>query len=158
MKIQEIMTPNPACCTPGTPLLEVAQMFIDHDCGAIPVIESEGNRRPVGIVTDRDIACRAIAAGKNALELVARDCMSTPCVIVLPEMSLAECCEIMERNKVRRLLVIDKEGNCCGIIAQADIALRGREHKAAKVVREISRPTRSASTVSEPAPAASRPS
>ena len=147
MKVQEIMTPNPACCTPDTPLLEVAQMFIDHDCGAIPVVESESSRRPVGIVTDRDIACRAIAAGKKGLSLTARDCMSTPCVVVVPEMSLAECCEIMEHSKVRRILVIDKAGNCCGIIAQADIALRGRERKAAKVVREISRPTRSASTV-----------
>jgi len=148
MKVQEIMTPNPACCTPETPLLEVAQMFIDHDCGAIPVVDSEGNRRPVGIVTDRDIACRAIAAGKNALALTARDCMSTPCVVVVPEMSLAECCEIMERNKVRRLLVIDKTGACSGIVAQADIALRGRNRKAGEVVREISRPTKSASTVS----------
>ena len=69
MKVGEIMTPNPACCTPETPLLQVAQMFIDHDCGAIPVIESESVRKPVGIVTDRDIACRTVAAGKNALEL-----------------------------------------------------------------------------------------
>jgi CBS domain-containing protein len=147
MRVQEIMTPNPACCTGQTPLLEVAQMFIDYDCGAIPVVESESSRRPVGIITDRDIACRAIAAGKNALALTARDCMSTPCVVVVPEMSLAECCEIMERNKVRRILVIDKAGNCSGIIAQADIALRGRERKAAKVVREISRPTKNSAAV-----------
>jgi CBS domain-containing protein len=140
MKVQEIMTPNPTCCTPDTPLLEVAQMFIDHDCGAIPVVESASSRRPVGIITDRDIACRAIAAGKNALALSARDCMSAPCLAVAMETSLAECCEIMERNQVRRVLVIDEAGRCCGIIAQADIALRERERNAAKVLREISRP------------------
>ena len=148
MKVQEFMTPNPTCCTPETPLLDVAQMFIDYDCGAIPIVESESVRRPVGIITDRDIACRAIAAGKDALSLVARDCMSSPCVVVTPEMSFSECCEIMEKNKVRRVLVIDSSGGCCGIISQADIALRGRERKAAEVVREISRPTVSASTVS----------
>jgi CBS domain-containing protein len=147
MKVKEIMTLNPACCTPETPLLEVAQMFVEHDCGAIPVVESQATRRPVGVVTDRDIACRAIAAGKNALELVARDCMSTPCVAVTPEMSLSDCCEAMERNKVRRVVVVDNAGDVCGIISQADIALRGKESKAAEVVREVSRPSLSASAV-----------
>jgi CBS domain-containing protein len=147
MKVAEIMTPNPACCTPETPLLQVAQMFIDHDCGAIPVIESESVRKPVGIVTDRDIACRTVAAGRNALELTARDCMSTPCVAVTDEMSLSDCCEAMESNKIRRVLVVDNAGDCCGIISQADIALRGKESKAAEVVREVSRPSLSASAV-----------
>ena len=147
MKVQEVMTPNPACCMPDTPLLEVAQMFIDHDCGAIPVVESEASRRPVGIITDRDIACRAIAAGKNALALVARDCMSTPCVAVTPEISLSQCCDLMEEKKVRRILVVDKSGGCCGIISQADIALRGRNRKAGEVVREISRPTKASARV-----------
>ena len=147
MKVGEIMTPNPACCTPETPLLQVAQMFIDHDCGAIPVIESESVRKPVGIVTDRDIACRTVAAGKNALELAARDCMSSPCVAVTPEMSLSDCCEAMERNKVRRVLVIDNVGDLCGIISQADIALRSKESTTAEVVREVSRPSLSASEV-----------
>lgn len=148
MKAKEIMTPNPACCTPQTPLLDVAQMFIEHDCGAIPVIESESVRRPVGIVTDRDIACRAVAAGKNALELSARDCMSTPCFSVTAETSLADCCMVMETGKVRRLVVVDSSGDCCGIISQADIALRDREKRAGEVVREISRPSLSASDVS----------
>jgi CBS domain-containing protein len=75
MKAGDIMTPNPACCTPETGLREVAQMLVDHDCGAIPVVSDQQSRRPVGIVTDRDIACRAVAAGKNALELTASDCM-----------------------------------------------------------------------------------
>jgi CBS domain-containing protein len=104
-------------------------------------------RKPVGVVTDRDIACRAIAAGRDALSLVARDCMSSPCVVVTPEMSFSECCDIMEENKVRRVLVVDSSGGCCGIGAQADLALRGRDRKAAEAVREISRPTVSASTV-----------
>jgi CBS domain-containing protein len=145
MKAKEIMTPNPACCTPQTGLREVAQMLIDHDCGAIPVVESQTSRWVVGIVTDRDIACRAIAAGKNALELTAGDCMSSPCVNVLPDSSLEECCEAMEKNKVRRLIVVDEGGACCGIVSQADIALRGKEKKAAEVIKEVSEPTASAS-------------
>jgi CBS domain-containing protein len=147
MKAKELMTPNPACCTPETSLREVAQMFVDHDCGSIPVVENQSVRRPIGIITDRDIACRAIAAGRNALELTAADCMSSPCVTVPIDASLEECCEAMEQNKVRRILVVDENGCCCGVIAQADVALRGKEKKAAEVVKEVSQPTVSASAI-----------
>ena len=147
MKARDVMTPNPACCTPETSLREVAQLFVYHDCGAIPVVADLLSRRPVGIVTDRDIACRAIAAGKNALELTARDCMSTSCVTVPLEASVDDCCEAMERNQVRRLLVVDVDGQCAGVIAQADIALQGKEKKAGEVVKEVSRPTPTASAV-----------
>ena len=147
MKAKDVMTPNPACCLPETSLQEVAQMFVDHDCGAIPVVEDSVSRTPVGIITDRDIACRAVAAGKNALELRARDCMSTACVTVPLEASLDDCCEAMEHKQGRRLLVVDQSGSCCGVISQADIALKGKEKKAAEVIKEVSRPTTSASAV-----------
>ena len=147
MKVQNIMTDNPACCTPGTGLQEVAQMFIDHDCGAIPVVDDLVARRPVGIVTDRDIACRAVAAGKNALELKARDCMSTSCVTIALDASLDECCEAMEKNMVRRVIVVDADGSCRGIVSQADIALAGKGKKVAEVVKEVSRPTPSPSAI-----------
>ena len=140
MKAKAIMTMNPACCTPETGLQEVAMMFIEHDCGAVPVVENQGSKRPVGIITDRDIACRAIAAGQNALELTAKDCMSSPCVTVSADASLDDCCEAMEKHKVRRLLVVDEVGECCGIISQGDIAVRGKEKKAAQLVKEVSQP------------------
>src|SRR5262249_55546590 len=137
---------SPACCTPETGLQEVAMMFVEHDCGAVPVVESEGSKRPVGIITDRDIACRAIAAGKNVLALTAEDCMSSPCVAVSADASLDDCCDAMEEYKVRRILVVDEVGECCGIISQADIAVRGKEKKAAEVVREVSQPAVSTSS------------
>ena len=145
-KVEEIMTASPACCTPDTGLQEVAQMFIEHDCGAIPVVERTG-RRPVGIITDRDIACRAVAAGKNALELTARDCMSSPCVTILREASLEDCCDAMEANRVRRVLVVDASGECCGIVSQADVSRAGKNSKVAEVVRQVSEPHTSASAV-----------
>ncbi len=147
MKARDVMTPNPAVCTPETSLPEVARMFVDHDCGAVPIVEYAGSLKPVGIVTDRDIACRAIAAGRNALELTARDCMSTSCVTVPLEASLDRCCSLMEENRVRRLVVVDPHGRCVGMISQADIARRARDKKAAEVLREISQPTVSASAV-----------
>jgi CBS domain-containing protein len=145
MKVNEIMTASPACCTPDTSLREVAAMFVDHDCGAIPVVDGQDTRRPIGIVTDRDIACRAIAKGLNALELTARDCMSSPSVTVPEDASLDEAIRLMEDNKVRRLPVVDERGRCIGVVAQADIALRAGKGKTAEVVREISEPSRSVS-------------
>ena len=150
MKIKEIMTASPACCTPETSLREVAAMFVDHDCGAIPVVDNVDTRRPIGIVTDRDIACRAVAKGLNALELTARDCMSSPSVTVREDADLDECIESMESNRVRRIVVLDEFGRCCGIVSQADIALQGPRKKTAEVVRELSEPTVSASAVGEP--------
>jgi predicted transcriptional regulator len=73
--------------------------------------------------------------------------MSRPCVAVSLETTLDGCCEAMEKNKVRRILVVDEAGSCCGVISQADIALKGKVRKATEVVKEVSRPTVSASNV-----------
>jgi CBS domain-containing protein len=140
MKVKEIMTKSPACCTPETSLREVAAMFVDNDCGAVPVVDSVNTRRPIGIVTDRDIACRAVAKGLNALELTARDCMSSPSVTIPEDASLDEAIKLMEEKRVRRLPVVDERGRCIGVVAQADIALSAARGKTAEVVREISRP------------------
>jgi CBS domain-containing protein len=115
-------------------------MFVDNDCGAVPVVDSVNTRRPIGIVTDRDIACRAVAKGLNALELTARDCMSSPSVTVSQDATLDEAIRLMEESRVRRLPVVDERGRCVGVVAQADIALSAGQGKTAEVVREISRP------------------
>jgi len=147
MKIREVMTPNPACCTPETSLREVAEIFVEHDCGAVPVMDNKESMRPLGIVTDRDIACRAIARGINALELTARQCMSSPAVTIRESESLDAAITAMEENRVRRLIVVDDFGRCCGIVSQADIALKAPKKKTAEVVREVSEPTLSSSAV-----------
>jgi CBS domain-containing protein len=136
MRVSDVMTRNVACCTPETSLLEVARLMVDHDCGEIPVVDAAG--APIGVVTDRDITCRTVAEGKNALLLAARDCMSVPCVTVTPEVSLEQCCQTMEAHRIRRVPVVDAAGECCGIVAQADIARRGPRTEAAQVVKRIS--------------------
>ncbi len=137
-KVKDIMTDNVVSCTGETDLATVARLMCDHDCGEIPIIESEENARPIGVITDRDITCRVVAARKNPLEFRAEDCMSSPCVTVTPETSLDECCRILEKNQIRRVPVVDDEGCCCGIVAQADIVLHAKE-KAAEVLAEVSR-------------------
>jgi CBS domain-containing protein len=146
MKVKDIMTGSPSFCTSGTSLEKVARLLTEHDCGAIPVVDDEAFPRPVGIVTDRDIVCRVVAAGKDPSLLTAGDCMSSPCVTVTPVTHVDACCELMERNKVRRVVVVDEDGFCCGIVSQADIARRATE-KTAEVLKELSQPTHRASAV-----------
>ena len=145
MKIREIMTEDPVCCTPETKLQRVAQLMIENDCGCIPVIESRQNPQLLGLITDRDIVCRTIAQGQNPLELTAKDCMSSPCVTVAPTMSLEECCEVLKNSKVRRVPVVDQSGWCCGIVSQADIARRASDHQIAWLLKEISEEAESTS-------------
>ena len=143
MQVKDVMTTDPACCNSDTALREVAQMMIDHDCGEIPVVES--TKRPIGVITDRDIVCRTIAKGLNPLDLTVADCMTTPCVTVTPELSVGQCAWLMEDKKIRRVPVVDADGCCCGIVALADIALRGKIGVTAEVVKEVSVPTAAAS-------------
>ena len=139
MLVQDVMTADPACCTANTPLQEVAKMMIDNDCGCIPVVDSEGSKKPVGMITDRDITIRTVAEGRNPLDLTASDAMTVNAVTVTPETTVEECCNLMESNLIRRIAVVDESGACCGMVAQADIAVNADESKTAEVVQEVSR-------------------
>jgi CBS domain-containing protein len=141
MKVKEIMSKDPACCTRDTSLQDVAVLMVEHDCGEIPVVDNLQSKRPVGVVTDRDIAIRTVALGKNPLDLRARDCMSSPAVTVTPETSVDDCCTVMEENQLRRVPVVDESGCCCGIVSQADIARHASKGEAGELVKDVSRKT-----------------
>jgi CBS domain-containing protein len=139
MQVREIMTSSPATCAPDTSLQEIARLMVEHDCGCIPVVKGDTNKTPVGTITDRDIAIRAFSAGKNPFDLKASDVMTTEVVTISPETSIQECCNVMENNKIRRVLVVDENGNCTGIVAQGDVAqFAANPTLTANVVREIS--------------------
>jgi CBS domain-containing protein len=144
MKVKDVMTADPACCTSETTLQEVAQMMIEYDCGEIPVVNNERTKVPIGVITDRDIVCRTVAVGLNPLDLTVADCMSKPCVTVTPDISLEECSRILEENKIRRVPVVDANGSCCGIVALADIALHAGKGVTGEVIKEVSEPTAAA--------------
>ena len=139
MNVKEVMTANPACCTSDMSLQEVAKLMVDNDCGCIPVVDDTKSKKPVGMITDRDITVRTVAEGKNPLELTVSDAMTANAITVTPLTSLEECCNLMESNQVRRVAVIDEKGSCCGIIAQADIAVNADQRKTAEVVQEVSK-------------------
>ena len=138
MRASEIMTPDPTCCAPDTPLTEVARLMIENDCGEIPVVESKDSRKLMGVITDRDIVVRAVAKGKPADTVVA-DVMTSDIVSVREDADLHECITKMEDHQIRRIPVLDDQGRISGIIAQADIALHAGKSKAGEVVKDISR-------------------
>jgi CBS domain-containing protein len=140
MQVREIMTKKPFCCTPEDGLAQVARMMAEYDCGAIPVIENGRSGRPIGIITDRDITCRVVAEDADPKDLTVADCMSAPAFTVTAETSVDDCCKMMEKAQVRRVPVVDSKGDCCGIVAQADIARHASMHDTAEVVKGISEP------------------
>lgn len=147
MFAKDIMTTDFVCCNPDTSLRDVARLMLDHDCGAIPVVETGAKDKVAGIVTDRDIVCRALAQGQDPFQMRAGDCMSRPILTVRQDAAIEECMEAMERGKIRRIVVVDDYGRCCGIISQADIARHCPREAAGEVVRAVSESTEYASAV-----------
>ncbi len=134
MKVAEIMTPKPACCGPHSSVEYAARLMAENDCGEIPVLDS--SRRPMGVLTDRDIAIRAVAQGKGPDTPVIQ-VMSMAPVTASPNMTVEECCRRMTEHQVRRIPVVDEQGGCCGIVAQADLARAGLGKE---LVEQVSRP------------------
>lgn len=145
MRVQDIMTTDPVCCASEASLREIARMMVDHDCGAIPVLDEQG--RLAGVVTDRDITCRAVAEGRDPQATTAREVMSSPVVTATEDTSVEDCVGQMEQYQIRRMPVVDAAGNCRGIISQADIARLGSERDTAELVRDVSQSTGRASTM-----------
>lgn len=138
MTVQSVMTACPACCTPSSSLTEVARLMVDNDCGEIPVVEDMQSRKLAGVITDRDIATRIVAAGRNSAEACALDCMTTPALSVDEGTSLQQCCELMETHQIRRVPVVDALGGVVGIVSLADIVRSANTATAAAVVKEVS--------------------
>jgi CBS domain-containing protein len=138
MSVATVMTENPACCTPNSSLTEVARLMVENDCGEIPVVEDMMSRKLAGVITDRDIATRVVAAGRNTADAKASDCMTTPAIAVTADTSLEDCCEVMESAKIRRVPVIDDRGGVVGIVSLADVVRNANASTTQSVVKEVS--------------------
>lgn len=135
MNVRDAMTPDPATCEPTTTLQLVATLMRDHDCAAVPIVCAG---EVVGIVTDRDIACRAVARGWNAAEIPASAIMSSPLVAIHPDETFDDAAQVMKENRVHHLPVIDEDGRLLGIIAQSDLGRRMSNRELGKLARETS--------------------
>ena len=146
MKAQDIMTANPACCTPDDTAQRAAELMEQNDCGCVPVVDDLETRHVVGVVTDRDIATRAVAAGK-APDTRVRDVMSSQPSCCGADDDVEEVARIMSERQVRRVPVVDAKGCCVGMVSQADLAREAdassdlSEREVARVIERVPEPT-----------------
>jgi CBS domain-containing protein len=139
-KCSDVMTKDVVCCTATDMVHLAAQSMKAQDVGSIPVLDSQDKRRLIGIVTDRDLALKVVAAGLDPNKTTVESVMSRKLVVCKTDDDWHMAIEAMGKHKLRRIPVVDDEGRIAGIIAQADVATRIEQPAAvAKVVEEISK-------------------
>jgi CBS domain-containing protein len=134
--VQDVMTKNPTTCLETAPVVEAARLMEREGVGSIPVLE---DGKLVGIVTDRDIAVRVVAGGRDPQQTRIQDVMTRDPESVMVHESIDSVMEKMESRQVRRIPVIDEGRRLVGIIAQADIARMGDDDATGDVVEAISK-------------------
>lgn len=138
-KCNEVMTKNPVCCFPDDMVSKAALLMKSKDIGSIPVIENEQTRKLVGIVTDRDLALKIVADGRDPKTTKAEQVMTRKVITCASEDDMQKALDSMSTNKLRRLPVVDSNHGIVGIIAQADVATRmNQPEKTAAMVKGIS--------------------
>ena len=119
MKVKDAMHKGCEWIAPDTPVAQIAKKMRDLDVGALPVGE---NDKLIGMVTDRDIACRAVASGKDCAKLTARDVMTKGIIFCRESEELDDAIRIMEQKQVRRLPVINDKKRMVGILSLGDVS------------------------------------
>lgn len=140
MNVEQLMSSHVATCDPGNTLQQAARLMVQYDCGMIPVVRGNGQPRIVGTITDRDIACRAVAVGADPTQTMVEDVMSPAPVTIRFDEPVEEAERLMQQHQIRRLIVLDDQGRCCGVLAQADIARHESQRETGRLVRAISEP------------------
>ncbi|HEX2998571.1 MAG TPA: CBS domain-containing protein [Anaerolineales bacterium] len=138
-KCNEVMTKNPVCCLPNDSVAKAAELMKSGNIGSIPVIENEQTQKLVGIVTDRDLALKIIADGRDAKSTKVELVMTQKVITCQADEDLQKALDAMAEHQLRRIPVVDHDNRIVGIIAQADVATRADQpEKTAEMVREIS--------------------
>jgi len=133
--IRDVMTSNPCTIDADKDIVYAAKMLKDEDVGVAPIVEGD---QLIGVLTDRDIAIKVVAEGKDPQTTKAREIASKDIVTIDPQQSLDEALRLMAQHQVRRLPVVEEDGKVVGIVAQADIALESDDAKTGELVEQIS--------------------
>jgi CBS domain-containing protein len=133
--IRDVMTSNPCSIDAKRSVAYAAKMMQEEDVGLAPIVEDD---KLIGLMTDRDIAIRVVAEGRDPDQIKVRDVASTQLVTVDPQQDLDEALRMMAKHQVRRLPVVEEDGRLVGIVAQADIAREGDDRQTGQLVEEIS--------------------
>ena len=134
-KIKDAMTSDPCAIDADKPVAYAAKMMKDEDVGFAPIVEGD---RLVGTLTDRDIAVKVVAEGKDPQATLVREVAATDMVTVQPEQDLSEALQLMARNQIRRLPVVEEGGKLVGVVAQGDLAQEAESQKVGRMVEDIS--------------------
>jgi CBS domain-containing protein len=134
--VKDVMTSNPTTTQADASVVDAARIMRDENAGIVPVVE---NDRLVGTLTDRDIAVRVVAEGRDPQSTTVREVASTELATVEPEQELSEALQLMAQHQVRRLPVVEND-RLVGIVAQADIARESDDKRTGELVEEISKP------------------
>jgi CBS domain-containing protein len=134
--IRALMTTNPRSVGSGSTVVEAARLMRDEDAGLVPVCEGQ---KLVGTVTDRDIAIRVVAEGREPESITVGEIASRELVTIDPQQELDEELRLMARHQVRRFPVDEEDGKLVGIVAQADIARSASDAQTGDLVEDISK-------------------
>jgi CBS domain-containing protein len=135
MKVKDVMHKGATCVGPATPIKDIAKRMRDEDVGAIPV---KTNGKLVGMVTDRDITCRAVADGGKVAEMTAKDVMSKDVICCSPDDDIETAIQRMEFSRVRRLAVTDTNKALVGMLSLGDISHKVGKSRSGNVLRALS--------------------
>ena len=135
MKVKDMMHRGAEFVAPNATLQQIAKKMRDFDVGAIPVCDKG---KPVGIVTDRDLAIRALANGKDPAKVEAREVMSQNVVFCRDSEEAEDALRIMEDNQVRRLPVLDEGDKLIGMVSLGDISHALSQEMTGEVTRAVS--------------------
>ncbi len=139
MLVRDVMSTRVIFCTLSDTAQAAARSMKLHRVGALPVVFDFVNAKLEGIVTDRDLCCSVVAEARLAETTKMAEVMTPDPVTCAPEDTLEDCEVLMQEHQIRRIPVVDDQGRCVGIIAQADIALHAPAGIVAKTVAEISK-------------------
>lgn len=140
-KCRDLMTKDPVCCLTTDKVSRAAELMKQHNVGVLPVVKDQTNKLLAGIVTDRDLAVRVLADGRDPRNIKIEEIMSRKVVSCSPDDEYEHALEFMEQHRVRRVPCVTKSGQVVGIISQGDVALRVHDAaKTAELVEQISQP------------------
>ena len=139
MKVRDVMSQNPTCCTPSDSAQSVARIMRDRNVGAVPVIADQQTRQLIGMITDRDFCCSVVADGLDPKKTTIEKFISANPIACRDGENIEKCERLMQDHQVRRVPVVDSNGTVIGIVSQADLALHDKPERVSRTVAEISR-------------------
>jgi CBS domain-containing protein len=136
MIVKDVMSRHVQWLSPDIPVTEVARIMRDQGIGCIPVGE---NDRLVGMITDRDITCRAVAAGDDLSDVTARDVMSQGMYFCFEDEGIDKAVKLMQKREVHHLTVLNRQKRMVGLVSLGDLALKADQGARADIVQLAAR-------------------